>query len=57
MNSEKIIKITKSLQGLKKHEWEKVKAYVDLEYNRNASKIELAGLEDLNKMLEDEFIQ
>ncbi|MBP9476994.1 MAG: hypothetical protein KBF12_00070 [Sebaldella sp.] len=57
MDKEKISKITESLDGLTKCEWEKIKAFVDMEYNRKFSKIKLADLEELNKVLEREFTQ
>mgnify|MGYP003394931013 CR=1 FL=1 len=55
MDKEKISKITESLDGLTKCEWEKIKICVDMQYSRKASRIKLDDLEELNKMLEREF--
>lgn len=55
MNEQTITKITSALQGLKQHEWIRVKQQVDMIFSSKAAKVELDDLSELKRNLKVAF--
>lgn len=56
MKQEKVSEILRALNGLKYHEWSKVKMCIEKKYASMACKLELNDTEALQKEMDLEFI-